>query len=111
CERVNGHRNADAERRRGGCVSVLDEILGGVRADLAMREADVPFDEVRRRAAAAPPARDAITALRAPGGGVIAEVKRSSPSAGRLSEIPDPAWLGGGAQGGRGPGRPVRTRG
>jgi indole-3-glycerol phosphate synthase len=81
-------------------VSVLDEILIGVRADLAAREAEVSLDEVRRLAAAAPPAKDAIAALRAPGVGVIAEVKRSSPSAGQLSEIPDPAWLAGEYQAG-----------
>jgi indole-3-glycerol phosphate synthase len=76
-------------------VSVLDEILVGVRADLAAREAAVPLDEVRRLAAKAPPAKDAIAALRAPGVGVVAEVKRASPSAGQLSDIPDPAWLAG----------------
>jgi indole-3-glycerol phosphate synthase len=81
-------------------VSVLDEILVGVRADLAAREAEVSLDEVRRLAAAAPPAKDAYAALRAPGVGVIAEVKRSSPSAGQLSEIPDPAWLAGEYQAG-----------
>ncbi|HSV65397.1 MAG TPA: indole-3-glycerol phosphate synthase TrpC [Mycobacteriales bacterium] len=74
-------------------MSVLDEILVGVRVDLAAREAAVPLAEVRRLAAAAPPARDAMVALRAPGVGVIAEVKRSSPSAGQLSAIPDPAGL------------------
>jgi indole-3-glycerol phosphate synthase len=74
-------------------LSALDEILVGVRADLAAREAVVPLDEVRRRAAAAAPAKDAIAALRVPGVGVVAEVKRNSPSAGRLSAIPDPAGL------------------
>ena len=38
---------------------------------------------------------DAYAALRAPGVGVIAEVKRSSPSKGQLAEIPDPAELAG----------------
>ena len=39
----------------------------------------------RQHAAAAPPAKDALAALRAPGVGVIAEVKRRSPSKGALA--------------------------
>jgi indole-3-glycerol phosphate synthase len=76
-------------------VSVLDEILVGVRADVAAREAAVALDQLKKEALRRPAALDAMAALRAPGVGVIAEVKRSSPSAGRLSEIPDPAWLAG----------------
>ena len=76
-------------------MSVLDDILVGVRADVAAREASVPFAEVKLAAARQRPSKDAIAALRAPGVGVIAEVKRSSPSAGALNEIPDPAWLAG----------------
>jgi indole-3-glycerol phosphate synthase len=73
--------------------SVLDEILAGVREDVEARTREVPFEKVRELAAAAPPPRDAYTLLRAPGVGVIAEVKRSSPSRGQLAEIPDPAEL------------------
>jgi len=74
-------------------VSVLDEILVGVSADVADREAALPFDQLKVVAARRPPARDVVAALHAPGVGVIAEVKRASPSAGLLCEIPDPAWL------------------
>jgi len=74
-------------------VSVLEAILDGVRADLAAREAAVPLDVIKERAARAEPAKDALAALRAPGIGVIAEVKRASPSKGRLAEIADPAAL------------------
>src|SRR6478609_566232 len=73
--------------------SVLDSIVAGVRADLAAREALVDFAEIKRRSAKARPARDVMSALRAPGIGVIAEVKRRSPSKGDLAAIPDPAEL------------------
>jgi indole-3-glycerol phosphate synthase len=76
-----------------GGGSVLDAIVAGVREDLAEREAAVEFSEMKRRAAAAPPPRDAMAALRQPGVGVIAEVKRRSPSKGDLASIPDPAEL------------------
>ena len=55
-------------------MSVLDEILVGVRADVAAREAATPFVEVKAAAARQPSARDAIASLRLPGVGVIAEV-------------------------------------
>ena len=83
-----GSGNAAAESGR-----VLDEILAGVREDVAAREAQVPLDQIKRMAAEAPPAQDGYAALRAPGVGVIAEVKRASPSKGQLAEIPDPAEL------------------
>ncbi|ACY98420.1 MULTISPECIES: indole-3-glycerol phosphate synthase TrpC [Thermomonospora] len=74
-------------------MSVLEEILEGVRADLAERQAAVPLDALKEKAAAAPPPRDAIAALRSDGVSVIAEVKRSSPSKGALAAIADPAAL------------------
>ncbi|WP_197321982.1 indole-3-glycerol phosphate synthase TrpC [Saccharomonospora sp. NB11] len=74
-------------------MSVLEDIIADVRADLAEREAALPFDELKRRAAAAPAPRDAMAALRESGIAVIAEVKRRSPSKGDLASIPDPAAL------------------
>lgn len=74
--------------------TVLDEIIVGVRADLAERIAHAPLVDVEFRAAAQRPALDAEAALRAaPGIAVIAEVKRASPSKGSLAAIPDPAAL------------------
>src|SRR5437016_3692357 len=74
-------------------ANVLDDIIAGVREDVAVREAQVPLDDIKARAAALAPAKDALAALRAPGVGVIAEVKRRSPSKGTLAAIADPALL------------------
>lgn len=74
-------------------MSVLDDIVAGVRIDLAEREAAVPYADVRELAAAAPAPRDPMPGFRAPGTSVIAEVKRKSPSKGDLADIPDPAEL------------------
>lgn len=74
-------------------MSVLETIIDGVREDLAVREAAVPFDEIKQRSAAATPAKDVLAALQAPGVGVIAEVKRQSPSKGELADIGEPADL------------------
>jgi indole-3-glycerol phosphate synthase len=74
-------------------MSVLDDIVAGVRIDLAEREAAVPYADVRALAEAAPAPRDPMPDFRAPGMSVIAEVKRKSPSKGELAEIADPASL------------------
>lgn len=74
-------------------ATVLDSIIEGVRADVAAREAIVSLSELKEAAEAMPPPLDVLAALREPGIGVIAEVKRASPSAGRLASIPDPAKL------------------
>jgi indole-3-glycerol phosphate synthase len=74
-------------------ANLLDEIVAGARLDVAARQAVLPLNEVRDRAACARPPRDAFAALRSPGVGVIAEVKRRSPSKGALATIDDPAAL------------------
>jgi indole-3-glycerol phosphate synthase len=74
-------------------MSVLDDIVAGVRADLAERERALPAQAVRDRLAATAPALDPMPAFRATGLAVIAEVKRRSPSKGHLAAIPDPAVL------------------
>ncbi|HEY2205091.1 MAG TPA: indole-3-glycerol phosphate synthase TrpC [Pseudonocardia sp.] len=74
-------------------MSVLESIIEGVREDVAERESATSFDEVKKAAAAAPPPIDALARLNEPGIGVIAEVKRASPSRGALADIADPAEL------------------
>jgi indole-3-glycerol phosphate synthase len=80
-------------------VTVLDDIIAGVRQDLAERQAAVSLDELKERAAKQPPALNGFDALKrtqAEGNAsvkVIAEVKRSSPSKGALAAIGDPAGL------------------
>src|SRR5215218_6712779 len=92
---------AARRRERGGSsrlmssATVLDSIIEGVREDVAAREAVVSLDEVKAAAKAAPSPRDVLAALREPGIGVIAEVKRASPSRGSLATISDPAKLAG----------------
>ena len=73
--------------------SVLDEIIEGVRLDLADREAVTPIEELKAAALRAPEALDPMPRFRADGVSVIAEVKRSSPSKGALAAIADPAAL------------------
>ncbi|WP_122261060.1 indole-3-glycerol phosphate synthase TrpC [Ornithinimicrobium cerasi] len=73
--------------------TVLDQIIEGVRADLAERRAALPLDALRERTADVPSPVDALRRLRGEGVHVIAEVKRSSPSKGALAAIADPAAL------------------
>ncbi len=84
-------------------MSVLEKILEGVRADLAEREAAVPFDEVKAAAAAAPPPKDALAALQGQGISVIAEVKRASPVQGATGRHPRPGEAGPAVRRGRRP--------
>lgn len=74
-------------------VTVLDDIIAGVREDVEQRRALVPIDELKERAASIPPGQDVYSIFKHGGVSVIAEVKRSSPSRGALADIADPAAL------------------
>jgi len=74
-------------------MSVLDDIVAGVRIDLAERESATSLADLRAALADVDPPRDPMPHFRAPGSSVIAEVKRRSPSKGDLADIPDPAEL------------------
>ncbi|MDR2723382.1 MAG: indole-3-glycerol phosphate synthase TrpC [Cellulomonadaceae bacterium] len=75
-------------------MTVLEDIIAGVRQDLAAREAAVTLEQLKDRAAGQTSARSVVDRLRKQDQiAVISEVKRSSPSKGALADIPDPAGL------------------
>lgn len=74
-------------------MSVLDDIVAGVRLDLEQRRAHTSEADLRAALAEVTPPIDLLPRLREPGSRVIAEVKRRSPSKGDLAAIPDPAAL------------------
>ncbi|WP_432557840.1 indole-3-glycerol phosphate synthase TrpC [Granulicoccus sp. GXG6511] len=74
-------------------MTVLDDIIVGVREDLAARQRAVSVAQLAERVAALPAPRDPRADFRSPGVRLIAEVKRSSPSKGQLATIGDPAGL------------------
>jgi indole-3-glycerol phosphate synthase len=74
-------------------VSVLDDILDGVRSDLAARQREISLERVKEMAARRPPCKDVMAAFAGTEVAVIAEVKRASPSKGALAAIADPAAL------------------
>ncbi len=84
-------------------TGILADILAEKRRELAAALAETPIEKMAERAAAAPPARDFAAAIRKfrPGGlemeggppNVIAEIKRASPSAGKIRPDADPGAI------------------
>lgn len=74
-------------------MSVLDDIIDGVRLDLDRRKASRTLASLLEQADSLAPALDPMPRFRAPELAVISEVKRKSPSKGHLAEIADPAVL------------------
>jgi tryptophan synthase beta chain len=66
-------------------LGVLGEIAARRRADLAVELAAVDRGALRRQLAAAPAPRSIVLRLAAPGLHLVAELKRASPSAGRIA--------------------------
>lgn len=76
-------------------MSKLDEIIAHKRREIVHRRELEAFDALSARAGAAPAPPSFTGALRAASMGIVAEVKRRSPSAGTIREPFDPAALAG----------------
>ncbi len=74
-------------------MTVLDDIIEGVREDMAARQALVSLDDLKAMVDKVHDAIPVIPVFKGDDVCVIAEVKRKSPSKGELAEIADPAAL------------------
>lgn len=73
---------------------MLAELVAGATEDARHREASVSLEQLVARAGEAPPvAASARLVPQVNRVGIIAEIKRASPSKGPLAEIADPVWL------------------
>ena len=74
-------------------TSVLDQIVADTRAAVAERKRRVPLEEHRRRASERTSTNDFVAALNRSGVGLMAEIKRGSPSKGLFAPDLVPADL------------------
>jgi indole-3-glycerol phosphate synthase len=74
-------------------ANVLEEIIVGVREDMIIRQEKTPIEKLKDICESLTTTIDPFPIFEEAGVAVIAEVKRSSPSKGDLSEISDPAAL------------------
>lgn len=73
--------------------TILDRIVADKREELALAKEAIPLAELKHRLAMAPALRSFADALRQPAIGLIAEVKKASPSRGLLRADFDPVGL------------------
>jgi len=103
-EAETGTRAGRARRRPGsvyrgvpeteqGPMSILDEIVANKRVEMDASKKAVSLDALRAAAMSRPVPPDFVGALRSVPIGLIAEVKRRSPSAGVIREPFDPAAI------------------
>jgi indole-3-glycerol phosphate synthase len=75
-------------------VAILEQIMRAKRADLERDKTLLPMRRLIERASGAPPSQDFAAAIRRQGRvNIIAEVKRASPSRGRIQEGADPGTV------------------
>lgn len=74
-------------------MNILEQIIADKRVEIAARKTELPLDVLRKQTETVPPRSDFIAALRRAPMGLIAEVKRRSPSAGVIRDPFDPAAI------------------
>jgi indole-3-glycerol phosphate synthase len=74
-------------------MNILEQICTDKRAEIAVRKRTVSIADLEKRIETLPPRPDFVEALRTTPMGLIAEVKRKSPSAGLIREPFDPASI------------------